>query len=295
MRECISLMKGITITGKWEKHSYKILKKIGKDGVGQVYRVYDPVRNNIFILKASANISTLTGEYAIFKQLSESNNQLKEYTPKVYELDHFVLGQNTIHFFIQEYVFGMNLGDYIRNKEKIQSHQVAKIGSVICNVLEYLDDRGYIYGGIKEDHIILDMYNDRISIIGFGGVAACGENIEPASHRIFSLGILFCILLTGEMVSVNRKLGKDRLRQLLKRRIHHAAWQNIIWKIWFGDYKTWYDVKQDLMGIYHSNVISFRRKSQKQEKEEKCFANQFVYFIGVGSLVFFFLSYIITH
>lgn len=295
MKECISLMKGITIIGKWEKHAYRILKKIGEDGVGQVYRVYDSVQNKIFILKASTNFSSLTREYMLFKQLSESNNQLKKYVPKVYELDYFVLGQNKIQFFIQEYVFGMNLGEYIRNKEKIQSYQVVKIGSIICNVLKYLDDIGYVYDDLKVDHIIVDMYNERISIVGFGGSVRCGESIERSSQRIFSLGILLYSLLTGEMVSANCKLGKDGLRQLLKRRIHHVAWQNIIWQTWFGDYKTWDDVKQDLMAIYHSNVIPFKKKQQIQGKKEKYVVNQIVYFIGVSSLVFFFLSYIITH
>ena len=129
-----------------------------------------------------------------------------------------------LHFFIMEYVDGLNLRQ-LERVGKLSPREALQIVPQICEALQFAHDEGVVHRDIKPENILLDK-KGRVKIADFGiakimgrepGVAitetkgAIGtphymapeqvERPQTVDHRadIFSLGVVFYEMLTGEL------------------------------------------------------------------------------------------------
>ncbi|MGO1368160.1 MAG: protein kinase domain-containing protein [Senegalia sp. (in: firmicutes)] len=163
------MKKGTLITGKWNKKTYTIEKVLGKGSIGKVYLVKDK-KGKKFALKCSDDIRSITNEFNFLKNISFS------FAPKVYELDDGYINYVYKHFFIMEYIEGVDLKTYFTRENDIK-----KILAKILDLSTYLDEiykSGYIYWDINISNIIIEKDTKSIKIIDFAGVSKVGQSIK---------------------------------------------------------------------------------------------------------------------
>jgi serine/threonine protein kinase len=128
-------------------------------------------------------------------------------------------------YFVMEYVDGLNLRELERGG-KLTPQQALQIVPQICQALQFAHDEGIVHRDIKPENILLDK-KGRVKIADFGIAKLIGDTLPEAGltgagdvvgtlhymapeqvekpltvdHRadIFSLGVVFYELLTGEL------------------------------------------------------------------------------------------------
>jgi serine/threonine protein kinase len=128
------------------------------------------------------------------------------------------------YFFIMEYVDGVNLRHALKASSVAPQEALAIVGQ-ICDALQYAHDAGVVHRDIKPENVLLDR-RGQVKIADFGLAKLLGNDADASlththqvmgtlrymapeqmegthhvDHRadIYSLGVLFYELLTGEL------------------------------------------------------------------------------------------------
>jgi len=239
----------------------EIITLLGKGGMGAVYKARQPALDRIVALKILPP-QTAGGPGFIERFNREARALARLNHPNIVGVYEF--GQlNGLPFFIMEFVDGLNLRQ-LERAGKLSAHEALQIVPQICEALQFAHDEGIVHRDIKPENILLDK-KGRVKIADFGIAKILGrapdvaitetggtigtphymapEQMEkPATvdHRadIFSLGVVFYEMLTGELplgkfappssrkVEVDVRLDDVVLRALEKdpeRRYQHAS------------------------------------------------------------------------
>ena len=200
----------------------EIMGFLGKGGMGAVYKARQPALDRIVALKIIPP-QAAAGPGFIERFNREARALARLNHPNIISVYEF--GQaNGLPFFIMEFVDGLNLRQ-LEQAGKLSAREALQIVPQICEALQFAHDEGIVHRDIKPENILLDK-KGRVKIADFGiakilssgpGVAitetggAIGtphymapEQMEkPMSvdHRadIFSLGVVFYEMLTGEL------------------------------------------------------------------------------------------------
>jgi predicted Ser/Thr protein kinase len=201
----------------------EILDLIGHGGMGAVYKARQPGLDRVVALKIlpvrakndPAFADRFTREARALAKLSHPN------IVAVYDF-----GQaGSLHFFIMEYVDGPNLRQ-LEATGKLSPREALRIIPQVCEALQFAHDEGIVHRDIKPENVLVDK-KGRVKIADFGlaklldqrpqGFRLTGtkdvmgtphymapeqvENPQAVDHRadIYSLGVLFYELLTGEL------------------------------------------------------------------------------------------------
>jgi serine/threonine protein kinase len=204
----------------------EILAFIGKGGMGAVYKARQPNLDRVVALKILPP-QTAGGPSFVERFNREARALAKLSHPNIVAVHEF--GQvNGLPFFIMEFVDGLNLRQ-LEQAGKLSPREALQIVPQICEALQFAHDEGIVHRDIKPENILVDK-KGRVKIADFGIAKILGgepdvsitetqgaigtphymapEQMEkPASvdHRadIFSLGVVFYEMLTGEL-----QLGK---------------------------------------------------------------------------------------
>jgi serine/threonine protein kinase len=239
----------------------EILELLGHGGMGAVYKARQRSLDRFVALKVlPARPASDTGFAERFSREARALARLSHHNiVAVYEF-----GQaGDLPYFLMEYVDGPNLRQLARTG-KVDPHEALQIIPQICEALQFAHEEGIVHRDIKPENILLDK-RGRVKIADFGiakilGDAASAsaltgardvmgtpnymapeqvENPLVVDHRadIFSLGVVFYELLTGELplgkfappsqkAEVDIRLDTVVLRALQKepeRRYQHAG------------------------------------------------------------------------
>jgi predicted Ser/Thr protein kinase len=239
----------------------EILAFVGKGGMGAVYKARQPTLDRFVALKIlPPQVASGPGFAERFNREARALARLSH--PNIVAVHEF--GQvNGLPFFIMEFVDGLNLRQ-LERAGKLSPREALQIVPQICEALQFAHDEGIVHRDIKPENILVDK-KGRIKIADFGIAKIMGtepdvdltqtkdaigtphymapEQVEkPASvdHRadIFSLGVVFYEMLTGELplgkfappssrkVEVDVRLDDVVLRALEKdpeRRYQHVS------------------------------------------------------------------------
>src|SRR6266705_1403673 len=239
----------------------EILAFIGKGGMGAVYKARQPALDRVVALKIlPPEAASGTGFPERFNREARALAKLSH--PNIVAVHEF--GQvNGMPFFIMEFVNGLNLRQ-LERAGKLSPREALQIVPQICEALQFAHDEGIVHRDIKPENILLDK-KGRVKIADFGIAKIMGREADAAltetkgvigtpqymapeqvekpqevDHRadIFSLGVVFYEMLTGELplgkfappsarkIEVDVRLDDVVLRALEKdpeRRYQHAS------------------------------------------------------------------------
>jgi eukaryotic-like serine/threonine-protein kinase len=200
---------------------YPILGRLGKGGMGVVYKSFDPVIRRPVALKT------------IRKELISDEDEAADFTARfrheaqaagrllhpgivaVYEY-----GEDAqLAFIAMEYVEGSSLREYSKRNVRFEERDLVSITVQLLEALQYAHDRGVWHRDIKPANIII-MNNGRIKVADFGIARVESSTLTRAGailgthgyiapeqylgkevdHRVdlFAAGVVFYELLTGK-------------------------------------------------------------------------------------------------
>ena len=206
---------------------YRIIERLGRGGMGEVYRADDlklgqPVALKFLpsdVDKDPALLTQLHTEVRMARQVSHPN------VCRVYDIDE-VEGQT---FLSMEYVDGEDLSSLLRRVGRFPEDRALEIARQICAGLAAAHERDVIHRDLKPANIMLDG-SGKVRITDFGLAGATGESIRAgtpaymapeqlagnevtARSDIYSLGLVLYEIFTGQ-----RALDGKNLAELIRKR-----------------------------------------------------------------------------
>ncbi|WP_417847462.1 protein kinase domain-containing protein [Thalassoglobus sp.] len=199
---------------------YKISKRLGKGGMGAVYRAWDPALEREVALKVpflKQNDSTFI---ARFQREARSAAAVQHSgICAIYDVGEF----GGVPFFTMQFVQGESLADLLERGEPLVPEMVVKICYELASAVQSAHEQGVMHRDLKPSNVMLDLAgNPRILDFGLSRRMDSDENLTatgqlmgtPAymspeqakgSHAeigpqtdIFSLGVIFYEMLTGK-------------------------------------------------------------------------------------------------
>lgn len=201
----------------------EILGLLGKGGMGTVYKARQPELDRFVALKLLPPQPSAEPRFADrFNREARALARLSH--PNIVAVHEFGYVQ-AMPYFIMEFVDGLNLRQLQKNRT-LSPREAIQIVPQICDALQYAHDQGVVHRDIKPENVLLDR-KGHVKIADFGlakildldparmRLTADGqvmgtphymapeqvEHPQEVDHRadIFSLGVVFYELLTGEL------------------------------------------------------------------------------------------------
>ena len=202
---------------------YEILELIGQGGMGAVYKAKQAGLGRLVAIKIlPVEVSQSAAFTERFSREARALALLSH--PHIVTVHDF--GQAAdLCYFVMEYVDGVNLRQALQ-AGKMNPQQALAIVPQICDALQYAHEEGVVHRDIKPENILIDK-RGRVKIADFGLAKLLGTDAPEHSltgtqqvmgtlrymapeqmfgskevdHRadIFSLGVVFYELLTGEL------------------------------------------------------------------------------------------------
>lgn len=206
---------------------YRIVGKLGKGGMGEVFRADDLKLGQQVALKFlppdvdrdPVRLTQLHTEVRMARQVSHPN------VCRVYDIDE-VEGHT---FLSMEYVDGEDLASLLRRIGRFNEERGLEISRQVCAGLAAAHERGVVHRDFKPANVMLDGAG-HVRITDFGLAGASGETIRAgtpaymapeqlagsevtARSDIYALGLVLYEIFTGR-----RALEADNLAELIRRR-----------------------------------------------------------------------------
>ena len=201
---------------------YRIIGRIGKGGMGEVYRADDLKLGQPVALKFlpadldndPARLTQLHSEVRMARQVSHPN------VCRVYDV-----GEHEGHTFLSmEYVDGEDLASLIRRIGRFPEDRAIELARQICAGLAAAHDRGVVHRDLKPANIMLDG-SGKIRITDFGLAGAAGETLRAGTPAymapeqlaggevtprsdIYALGLVLYELFTGRRAIEGRNFAE---------------------------------------------------------------------------------------
>ncbi|WP_040953061.1 protein kinase domain-containing protein [Gorillibacterium massiliense] len=160
---------GGNLTGKWNGRSYRIVRKLGAGANGSVYLVQ---RNKgLYALKIGFDTADLQSEVNALSQLSKGEGPFFRF---MLEADDCMRGGRTLPFYVMEYIEGKQISEFILMKGK---DWVSVVGHRLLGLLTELHKRGWIFGDLKTDNVLVSGYGE-VRLVDFGGLTRKGKAVK---------------------------------------------------------------------------------------------------------------------
>ncbi|MBM3982919.1 MAG: hypothetical protein FJ304_22135 [Planctomycetes bacterium] len=200
---------------------YRVLQKLGQGGMGAVYLAYDSTLERKVALKVMLGGSAADPE-ARERFLREARAVAKVKSDHVVTI--FDVGeQDGTPFIAMEYLLGLPLDRYLRQKGELPLAQVLRVCEETARGLAAVHELGLIHRDIKPGNLWLEAPHGRVKLLDFGLARVEGEDthltgtgtvmgtpafmspeqgrgkkLDPRSD-LFTLGVLLYRLCTGKM------------------------------------------------------------------------------------------------
>ncbi len=219
--------------GKILDGRYQIVSVVGIGGMAVVYQAYD------LIHKRDVAVKVLRDDVSMDQ---ESRRQFRKEYQAVEKLDHpniravyDVVVSGDTEYIVMEYVDGINLKQYMREKGTLSWQEVLHFSTQITRALDHAHSRGIIHMDIKPQNIMLPK-DGTVKIADFG-IAQMEESepedveeaigsihyISPEQARggsvdarsdIYSLGVVMYEMLTGRLPFEGKTLEEVAVQQV---------------------------------------------------------------------------------
>ncbi len=198
---------------------FKLVRKLGKGGMGEVYLVRDQAANNDFVAIKRIVASSMEAENALARFLKEIATQMSLESPYVVESKEVITGSQSV-FCVMEYLEGGTLRDLIKDEPLGVPEGISILKGVLLG-LKDIHQKGLVHRDIKPENIFFTK-NREVKIGDFGLAREPGslsltqdhvvlgtamfvppEYIETgeSDHRgdLYALGVCAYEMLTGSL------------------------------------------------------------------------------------------------
>lgn len=308
MKNLSNLQKGTIVEGKWHRNRYYILNKLGSGATGTVYLA---ARNNRKVaLKLSENSMSITSEVNVLKSIPKV--QGCSLGPSFIDADDWVSAAGKIPFYVMEYIEGPDFLTFARNKG------MAWMEVLIIQLLgdlQKLHERGWIFGDLKPENLIVTGPSPRIRCIDVGGITLIGRAVkeytefydrgywglgsrkaEP-SYDLFSVAML--MLNCGYPRRFRKKSGGiEELKEYIMQQEKLRPYKEILLRAFQGGFKTAGEMREALLNRTYKGIKKDRargpayagaRGDNKKRKRKKRRVETFLIFFIISSLYIFYL------
>lgn len=202
---------------------YRIIKRLGKGGMGEVYLGYDDtLRRKVAIKVLPPRLAEHPGARQRFLREARTAAAVRsEHIVTIIDVDE----DDGIPFIAMEYLQGCSLDRYLTSHPPLTAPQIVRVGLEVARGLAAAHEHGLVHRDIKPANLWLEAPNGRVKILDFGlaketdpgeegsltqtgqvvGTPAYmspeqarGEPVGPATD-LFSLGIVLYRLATGRL------------------------------------------------------------------------------------------------
>ena len=186
---------------------FRIVEKIGKGGMGAVYKAEQPDMNRYVAIKIlhsrylsrSDLVSRFRREARAMSQLSHPN------TARV-----FLYGQldDGACYFVMEHLVGQNLAQLVRAEGAMEPKRAMRIMIQVCSALEEAHQAGIIHRDLKPENIFVTTQGgirDFPKVLDFGLAKVTERQMRPGSMVLTQQGMVFG---TPEFMSPEQAHGK---------------------------------------------------------------------------------------
>ena len=202
---------------------YRNLALIGRGGMAEVYRAEQTTTQRLVAIKVL--LSNLAQDEQFRKRFQRESQTLAGLEhPNIVRIYDFGV-ENDLYFMVMEYLNGMNLSTFLKEKGQFQLDDLMPILQDVSRALDYAHQAGLVHRDIKPSNVMLDTAHNapRAVLTDFGiakfsqsltnitASAVLGtfdyiapEQIEAAANvsnraDIYSLGVMTYQLLTGTL------------------------------------------------------------------------------------------------
>jgi len=160
-----------------EISGYELLERIGRGGMGTVYRARQVSMDRVVALKVLGDKFARNGEF-IDRFIREARSAGRLNHPNVIHV-HDVSHAGGIYFFSMEYIDGKTVKDLLRERGRLPVQQACDITLQAAKALEFSHENGIIHRDIKPDNIMLT--SEGIVKIADLGIAKRFDDREEAA------------------------------------------------------------------------------------------------------------------
>jgi GTPase SAR1 family protein len=226
----------IEFTDKDWAARFNIMEKIGKGGVGVVYRAKDNVLDRMVAIKELNNeLAEKRDEFnKLIKEARTTARLIHKNIVRVYDIKK--IKKN--HIIIMEFVEGEDYNQIIHKQGPLPVYEIIEVARELFEALHYSHSQGIIHKDIKPKNIMKSRSGE-IKIVDFG-VAAVGAGTEKHSSRyiigsphyispeqitrskpdhrsdIYSAGATLFHLATGEVAFAGKNVDEIFRKQVLE-------------------------------------------------------------------------------
>lgn len=166
-----NIPEGTTITGKWYKQRYHIIKKLGEGANGIVYLA--DFNGRMVALKLSDNYTSIASEMNVLKSFSKV--QGSSLGPYLLHGDDWVNHSTNIPFYVMEYIKGENFVRFTNLKGKCWAGVLVL---QLLNSLHAMHQEGWIFGDLKPDNLLITSPDHKIRCVDVGGATMIGRSVK---------------------------------------------------------------------------------------------------------------------
>jgi len=204
--------------GKIFSGRYKIIEKIGRGGMANIYKAEDMVLNRTVAVKTLHPQFAQDKDFvARFKREAQAAASLNH--PNIVSIYDWGC-EDATYFIVMEHLEGWDLKQLIKAQAPLPVDEVIEIANQVCSAVEFAHQRNVIHRDIKSQNIIItpqgqakvtDFGIARAGAAGMtqtGSVMGTAEYISPEQAQgievgkatdIYSLGIVLYEALTGSL------------------------------------------------------------------------------------------------
>jgi len=292
-------------------HGLEIVELLGRGGMGEVYKARQRDLERFVALKILPSALGKDPEFAL-RFMREAKALANLNHPNIVAVYDF--GREGDHFFfVMEYVDGTSLRPLLEQR-KLSAKEALQIVPTLCEALTYAHAEGVVHRDLKPENILLDK-KGRVKLADFGlakilnadqgntrltsSQVAMGtphymapeqmSNFKSVDHRadIYSLGVLFYEMLTGEL-----PLG--RFAPPSQRVQVDVRFDEIVLKTLENEpskrYQSMEEVRRDVTGVRPSNKQVKAAQPKAPEAGQKAPMSTFTKSLVVGLCILFFLT-----
>ncbi len=200
--------------------SYEILEEIGRGGMAQVYRAYQPSLNRDVAIKILPPQLALDRQF-VDRFVREARAAASLRHPHIVII-HDVSEQDGLYYMVMEYLSGQTLRQLIKSEGPLPPARATKITEQLAIALDYAHRHGFVHRDVKPSNIFVGE-GDRVTLTDFGIAKAASEaqqltrtgtlmgtpeymSPEQAEGRtvdyrsdLYALGVVLYHMLTGRV------------------------------------------------------------------------------------------------